>query len=217
MSTGNVTQHCPLCRGESAETFFEDKIRIYLRCHSCRLVFVPEDYRVDIEEERRIYDLHQNDPEDPGYRRFLSRLSNPLCARLAPGRTGLDFGCGPGPALQALLEEKGHRVDLYDPYYYNDPEVFRRRYDFICASEVVEHLRDPGSAFDTLFKLLKPGGWLGIMTKLVIDKDAFSRWHYIRDLTHIAFYSRNTFAYIARRFRARMALVDRDVILLQKT
>ena len=90
-------------------------------------------------------------------------------------------------------------------------------YPITPSTEVVEHLRDPGSEFATLFAMLKPGGWLGIMTKLVIDKDAFSRWHYIRDLTHIAFYSRDTFAFIARRFQARLKVVGNDVILLQKT
>lgn len=207
---------CPLCHCCDFEPFFQDQTRSYIQCDACRLVFVPVSHRITLEEERRIYDLHQNDPEDQDYRQFLSRLSSPLLERITPGQTGLDFGCGPGPALPAMLEEKGFKVDLYDLHYHNDPGVFRKRYDFICATEVVEHLRDPGSVFDNLFSLLNSGGWLGIMTKLVIDKQAFSRWHYIRDLTHICFYSRKTLEDIARRFNARLELVAEDAFLFRK-
>ena len=216
MSTPLDAPRCPLCRSENADLFFEDKRRRYLRCRHCRLVFVPQRYWLSPEAEKATYDLHQNDARDPGYRRFLSRLSRPLAERLEAGRKGLDFGCGPGPTLSVLLEEQGHGVDLYDPFYCNDPSVFDKTYDFICATEVVEHLHDPDREFQALFRMLNPNGWLGMMTKLVIDLHAFSRWHYIRDMTHICFYSRPTFAYLAQRFDARLHMIADDVILLHK-
>ena len=70
--------------------------------------------------------------------------------------------------------------------------------------------------FAALFAMLNTGGWLGIMTKLVIDKHAFSRWHYIRDMTHICFYSPITFEYLAQRFNAPCSFFSKDVILLNK-
>ena len=207
---------CPLCRGDDIDRFHEDDSRIYLSCLNCRLVFVPKRHWLGAEETKAIYDLHQNDPEDPRYRRFLSRLVVPLTAKLTPNQRGLDFGCGPGPTLSVMLAEHGQQVDLYDPIYHNDPAVFARSYDFICASEVVEHLQDPGKAFFSLFKMLKPGGWMGIMTKLVKDRHAFRQWHYIRDLTHICFYGRPTFEYIAQRFDAVLNIVAKDVIMLNR-
>ncbi len=54
------------------------------------------------------------------------------------------------------------------------------------------------------------------MTKLVIDKEAFRSWHYIRDMTHISFYSRPTFEYIAEQFNAELTFISSDVILLMK-
>ena len=34
---------------------------------------------------------------------------------------GLDFGCGPGPALTLLMEEAGFaKMNLYDPFYFAD-------------------------------------------------------------------------------------------------
>jgi len=208
--------HCPLCSSEDLDLFFEDKKRIYWRCFYCELVFVPSHYWLSPEDERATYDLHENDPQDQGYRQFLSRLSTPLLERLDSKEKGLDFGCGPGPALSSMIEEEGPRMDLYDPLYHNNPSVFDKKYDFICATEVVEHLRNPSKEFAALFKMLRQDGWLGIMTKLVIDKDAFKKWHYIRDMTHICFYSQSTFEYLARHFNAGLDFVANDVILLNK-
>lgn len=207
---------CPLCAATDCTEFFEDKRRRYRRCANCLLIFVPARYWLSASAEKDLYDLHENDVKDPGYRKFLSRLTSPLLEKLDAGQKGLDFGCGPGPALAVLLEERGHRVDLFDPFYANHPEVFQNRYDFICATEVVEHLHDPQREFSTLFGLLGSGGWLGLMTKLATDVQAFSQWHYIRDPTHICFYSRQTFEYLADRFDAELQLVGKDVILLQK-
>ncbi len=216
MVTKSDALHCPLCSCGEVESFFEDKERKYLRCNACQLVFVPRLYWLCAEDEKATYDLHENDPGDPGYREFLSRLCTPLLRRLGAKQKGLDFGCGPGPTLSSIFEEQGHQMDLYDPFYYNDPAVFKKKYDFICATEVMEHLRIPHREWAALFMMLKRGGWLGVMTKLVIDKQAFSNWHYIRDLTHICFYSKRTFLYLAQRFNVELYFVASDVVLLNK-
>ncbi len=208
--------NCSLCLSETDNLFFTDRNRHYISCDHCGLIFVPQDFWLNAVEEKAVYDLHENSPHDQGYRNFLSRLTTPLSEKLKPQQKGLDFGCGPGPALPTLLEEQGHQVDRFDLHYHNDPTIFGNRYDFICATEVLEHLQAPNSEFTKLFSILKPGGWLGIMTKLVIDRQAFSKWHYIRDLTHICFYSHGTFEYLAHRFNAELNVVANDVILLRK-
>lgn len=208
--------YCPLCQTPGATPFHTDENRSYFQCSHCLLVFVPEQFWISPTEEKAVYDLHDNHADDPGYQQFLSRLSQPLTQRLMPLSKGLDFGCGPGPALPAMLKALGHEVECFDPYYCNQKEVFNTRYDFICATEVAEHLKEPGKEFSRLFKILKPNGWMGFMTKLVIDKNAFKNWHYIRDNTHICFYSKTTFEYMAARFKARLEIIGSDVILLNK-
>jgi len=216
MKTKLNEYRCSLCSSKHINLFFEDKNRSFLQCSNCKLVFVPGEFWLSAEAEKATYDLHVNDPQDQAYRKFLSRLTTPLLEKLNPNQNGLDFGCGPGPTLSVILEEQGHQVDIYDPFYFNDPSIFNKKYDFICATEVVEHLHDPDNVFADLFSMLHLNGWLGIMTKLVIDADAFRKWHYIRDLTHVCFYSRETFEYIAHRFNAECNVIGNDVILLNK-
>jgi len=57
-------------------------------------------------------------------------------------------------------------------------------------------------------------GGLGIMTKLIRDKESFSHGHYIRGLTHVCFFSRGTFAYIAQKYTTSFFFIEDDVILL---
>lgn len=209
-------RHCPLCGAEQTQFYYEDACRPYYCCGCCGLVFVPGRYHLDRNAEKAEYDLHRNEVDDPGYRAFLSRLSVPLLERLPAGARGLDFGCGPGPALAAMLEEAGHAVSLYDSFYYPDVSVLNDEYLFVCATEVVEHLHAPGRELDRLWSLLAPGGWLGVMTKLVRDREAFAGWHYKNDATHVCFFSRATWRWWSQRNGARVEFVGADVILLQK-
>ena len=210
----NGETHCPLCCGSAISAYFRDR-RPYLQCATCHLVFVPPDHYLSREQERAEYALHENDVADPGYRLFLSRLMQPLVARLAPGARGLDFGCGPGPALAHMLRESGFEVALYDSVFAPDESVMTANYAFICATEVVEHLHYPGRELERLWSLLEGGGWLGIMTKLVRDREAFSRWHYKNDPTHVCFFSVATWQWWARQHGAHLEIIGADVILLQ--
>lgn len=208
--------HCPLCKGGALSDYFVDRRRPYLHCATCSLVFVPPAHYLDREAERAEYDLHQNTICDPGYRAFLSRLLQPLIRRLEPGARGLDFGCGPGPALAHMLRESGFEVSLYDSFYAPERSVLDTAYDFICATEVVEHLHQPGRELAVLWSLLQPGGWLGIMTKLVRDQASFASWHYKNDPTHVCFFSEQTWRWWARQRGASLSIVGADVILLHR-
>ncbi len=207
---------CPLCHDSDSVEYHSDSRRRYLQCPRCHLVYVPARYHLDPGAEKAEYDKHQNSTDDPGYRRFLGRLAEPLGKRLAAGSRGLDFGCGHGPALADILGSKGLPVALYDLYYYPDTTALHGSYDFICATEVIEHLAHPDREIRVLWQLLARGGTLALMTKLVINPTRFASWHYIRDPTHIAFYSRSTMRWLAHRFGARLEFVDDDIIFLTK-
>jgi hypothetical protein len=207
---------CPLCTQAGAEFYVEDKFRRYYQCSNCQLVFVPPQFFLSPAQEKAEYDLHENSPDDPRYRQFLSRLFEPMNNRLAPNSHGLDFGSGPGPTLSLLFEEAGHRMTIFDPFYAKDPSVFLSNYDFITATEVFEHLHFPKREIFRLWNGLTLDGILGIMTKLVSSRDAFVNWHYKNDPTHVCFYSRPTFEWLAHQLSADLLFIGNDVILLVK-
>lgn len=211
-----MMQTCPLCASPDTGRYHRDDERDYLSCRHCSLVFVPAWQHLSTAEEKAVYDRHENHPDDLGYRRFLGRLFTPLVARLSPGSQGLDFGSGPGPTLSVMFEEAGYSMALFDPFYAPDASVWQRDYDFITATEVVEHLAAPGREIERLLDHLRPGGWLGLMTKRVRSREAFADWHYIRDPSHVAFFSESTFQWLGRRFELDVTFPADDVVLLQK-
>lgn len=210
----NTTHFCSLC-GAAAIDYHRDKTRNYYQCTHCDLVFVlPEDF-LSTEDEKSRYDLHQNSPHDTGYRQFLARMRDPMVQRLTPGSLGLDIGSGPGPTLSTMFKEEGYPMALYDPFYAPDASVLNKQYEFVTATEVVEHLRTPKESLYTMWNCVKPGGIFGIMTKLVIDKDAFANWHYKNDDTHICFFSKATFQWLSQQWKTTPIFLGKDIVLFE--
>lgn len=188
----------------------------YWRCGRCEATLMGPEHWLDRDAERQIYDLHDNNPEDAGYQRFLAKLVDPILNRAPDEAHGLDFGCGPGPALAKMLAAKGMEVSLYDPFYAPNPETLARRYDFITCTEVIEHLHEPRKVFQQLDQLLKPGGWLGVMTCFQTDDARFANWHYRRDPTHVVFYRETTLQWLAREMGWALEIPTKDVALFHK-
>ncbi len=207
---------CSVCHHPDLQLFTTVGHQIYRRCPLCQATMMDPAGWLSDREELAVYTLHDNGVEDAGYRRFLARLATPLVARLTPGQRGLDFGCGPGPALAAMLEEKGFSVARYDPAFLPDRALLEAQWDFITCTEVAEHLRCPLDVFALLDTLLKPGGLLGVMTCFQTDDDRFVNWHYRRDPTHIVFYREQTFRWLADHFGLELTIPRKDVVLLCK-
>jgi SAM-dependent methyltransferase len=180
------------------------------------LIFVPSEFYLNKQAERARYDLHTNTPDDMGYRKFLNRMFLPLNQRISQYSHGLDFGSGPGPTLSLMFEEAGHHMNIYDYFYANDASVFNRQYDFITATEVVEHLHHVKEEMERLWNCLKPGGYLGIMTGRYDDIDDFDRWHYKLDPTHICFFSAESFQWLCAQWNCTLHIIDKDIVILQK-
>lgn len=210
---------CPLCSTPDAPLFFKDDARggrEFFSCDGCGLVFVSPRFFPTPEEEKRRYDLHRNDPSDAGYRRHLSRMVRALAEHVPPGSRGLDFGSGPGPALRDLLVLAGYPTEVYDPFYAPDPSVLGECFRFVTATEVAEHLRDPASTFRRIWSLVLPGGCLGLMTQSPPSARDFKMWSYKNDITHLCFFRKESFEYLARQWSARVLFPEPDVILMIK-
>ena len=207
---------CPVCAEWECRQFAEIDARVYWRCDACFATFLDPSLLPSPEVELREYQLHQNDPGDPGYRRFVGKVVTPLLERLEPNSSGLDFGCGPGSALAAMMREAGHAVELYDPFFCNHIEALQRAYDFVACTEVIEHFHHPATEFAKLNALLKPAGWLAVMTCFQRDDARFERWHYRRDPTHVVFYKEETLRVLARRFDWTCEFPSPNVALMRK-
>ena len=115
-----------------------------------------------------------------------------------------------------MLSKEGFSVSLYDPYFYPDKAVLSKQYDFITCTETAEHFYDPFKEFNTFNDLLKPGGWLGIMTSFLTTDDKFENWYYRRDPTHVTFYCEKTFQVMASQRDWTCEIKSRNVVLMQK-
>ena len=207
---------CPLCNSNLTESFHRDSYREYLKCSNCDFVFVPKIYHLSENGERARYDSHNNNPEDDRYRNFLSQLLSPLQERIPKNASGLDFGSGPGPTLSLMLEECGYSVDLYDKFYAKNDVVFEKQYDFITASEVVEHLRQPFVELSRLMDLLKSNGVLAIMTQILTPQKDFEQWYYKNDPSHIGFFNEKALNCLAQKWQAELYVISERVVMFKK-
>ena len=211
-----MANNCPLCQSTRLKPYFENKDANYLSCFQCDLVFAPKEFHLNDSQEKIRYDSHQNNPEDEHYRQFLSQAFNPVIDFINPGDKGLDFGCGPGPTLSVMFEEQGYKVDLFDKFYVNNQSIFNNKYDFITATEVAEHLSEPGDELTKLYTMLSKGGVLAIMTKMLDNQINFESWYYKDDPTHICFFSQVTMRHLAKAWGAQIQFYSNDVILFYK-
>jgi len=207
---------CPLCYHPHPTVFHQDNKRTYFICPVCELVFVHPDHYVSPAAEKKRYDLHQNSSDDPGYERFLEQLAQPVRQRIQAGASGLDFGSGPFPELQALLQAAGYVMNIYDPFYAPDRAAFEANYAFITAAEVVEHLQAPRRELDRLWDCLLPGGLLAIMTDIRHPAIEFKTWHYISDPTHVVYYAPATFIWLGQHWGVQVEFSGETVALFQK-
>jgi SAM-dependent methyltransferase len=206
---------CPLC-GSNDLYPLACKTRRYFRCELCRLVHLDASQRLSEADEKAVYDDHENLIDDQGYRRFLSRTFDEVTKRTPAPAKGLDFGCGPGPALVAMAEEAGYEMARYDKYFHPDESALAQRYDFITSTEVIEHLAEPLPILDQLWSLLHPGGLLVLQTKRVLDDERFRSWHYRNDPTHITFFAEASFHWLGERWGCIPEYPHADVVCFLK-
>lgn len=147
---------------------------------------------------------------------LLNSLFLPVMERLEPGARGLDFGSGPSPVLASMFRQEGFEVELFDQFYARNPRVLEKVYDFIILSEVIEHLKNTRGDLDRLYRILKPGGFLGILTGMLPEAGEFPKWHYKNDKTHVCFFSRDTFRWISAKWGAEVEFPGDNVAIVRK-
>jgi len=144
---------------------------------------------------------HEPNPDDPTW------LHGALCKRF-PDTVGLDLR----QDLVEKLEKFGYRN-----LYVANAETFdlNRQFDTIVASEVIEHLSNPGSFLDRAKKHLAPGGKLIITTPFPFSllEMTYAFLKYPRtcwNVEHTCWFCVQTLGELARR--AGLRVVHQDLI-----
>ena len=207
---------CIVCKNSNTEVFahFDDKK--YWKCRTCKAIYLDKRNYLNSKEEYAHYLTHNNDIEDERYKLFLSKLMNPLIKELKENSTGLDSGCGPGPALAKMLEEIGHKIYVYDPFFFPIHENLSKKYDFICCTETIEHFHDPYKEFYNFNELIINKGVIGLMTNFYTDDNLFEDWYYRKDPTHVVFYCEETFYSLAKIFKWNCEINEKNIVIFKK-
>lgn len=178
-------------------------------------MLLPEFYIDPASEEER-YRLHNNDVNDSRYQEFVSPITGTVRRDFPPNSFGLDYGCGPGPVAAVELEKQGYKLNLYDPFFANNPGALQNSYDFIICCEVMEHFHHPGKEFQLLYDLLKSGGKLYCKTSLFTKDIDFPGWYYKNDPTHVFFYTKESLEWIRSNFGFKSLHIEPKLIVFGK-
>ncbi|WP_228780113.1 class I SAM-dependent methyltransferase [Aquiflexum lacus] len=189
----------------------------YFACQTCDAKLMDSKFWSSKKEEKKHYESHNNDIDDPRYQKFTSPISNYVLKNFTTDSLGLDFGSGTGPVISKVLQDLGYRICQYDPFFAVDPAALQNQYDYIVSCEVIEHFYKPQKEFETFKKLLKPYGKLICMTLLYKEGVDFENWYYKNDPTHVFFYSEKTVEFIKNKFKFESYEIYSDRMVVWET
>lgn len=206
---------CPVCQSSEYVLFDQDKKRSYFKCSDCTLVFVPREQILSAADESNRYEAHQNSEDDPYYKKYLTDIAQETLPFLHSESFGLDFGCGKTKLLASIYEERGIQMDSFDLYFHPDESIWKKTYNFIILSEVIEHLAAPKETMESLNSLLKTGGEFFIKTKFYPESsEDFSNWFYKRDMTHVEFFNEKSMETLAQKLGKSFQKIGNDLYRL---
>ncbi len=200
--------NCLIC-GSNTREILAGKI-IYHKCNYCEFIFKDDKYIISKDEELCIYNRHNNSIDDIKYVAYFKKFIDNAIIPFFDKGFGLDFGSGPSPVFSMIMKrDYGFDMDIYDYFYQREKVYEGKKYDFITSTEVFEHLRNPIDYFELMKKHLKKNGYLCLMTLFHHnDDEKFVKWHYIRDKSHISFYSKKTIEVIAEMVSFEIVYFD---------
>lgn len=192
---------CKICNHDKLEKLVL-KYGLYYKCINCKVIFKDQSEIVPPNKEVSRYLTHNNSIFNFKYRNYLNSCIKGLSIYTLPKDSDiLDFGCGYQPVLSELLRKKGYNVFNYDLYFNSNEENLNKKYDAIVSIEVFEHFLAPAKTIVKISDMLNPGGKLFISTRLYPDNiDELNKWWYMKDETHIIFYTEDTIKYISKKY-----------------
>jgi len=214
-----VKLNCHICN-QKTYYFIDEKTNItYYHCHDCEYIFKSPECYQDFSVQKERYTLHENDEADTGYQAYFQRFLNFVLPLVGQSKAALDFGCGASSLLSKMLEKEGISCDYYDPIYHPDTLNDNKKYEFIVSTEVFEHLHQPKEVFEGLVERLEVGGYLALQTQFHPNEvEAFKKWYYHQDSTHIVFFTAQTFKVLCKKYGVEfMSDNGKNMVLMRKS
>ncbi len=205
---------CMLCGG-TAHNFYSHRQREFLQCLVCSSVFLHAKNYLSQQQEQSHYETHNNNPEDTGYKQFVSPITNAVLKDFTKDAKGLDFGSGTGSPIVKILSDNEYNINQYDIFFHNKEEMLQKQYDYITCSEVAEHFKEPYKEFKLLRSLLLPQGKLYLMTELFDENMDFGSWYYKNDPTHVFLYHPIAFEWIKNEFGFKKLTINKRLVILE--
>jgi len=204
--------HCPLCNN-IGKLFYKSKKRLFYQCENCYGIFIDKDLKPNQEIEKSRYEKHQNNSQDEGYQNFVSPITSSILKSFTIKDIGLDFGSGKDSAISKILEDNKFNIKKYDPFFYNNLNLLKKKYNYIACCEVIEHFHNPKKEFTLLKELLAPKAKLYCMTSIYNETIDFANWWYKNDITHIFIYHKKTLKWIEKEFGFSDSVINKNLII----
>lgn len=208
---------CPLCQNLQAKFFHQDKKRAFYLCNTCHLVFADAGTHLPPAAEKQRYGRTKISEKQKQLSQFIFPVLEQLEKHQTESLIGLNFGRVLNETDLQLIADAGHIFNQYDPFLAPDHSALKKTYDFVVSYRVFEHFQNPAKEWSLLTHLIKNRGWLAISTPLLTDLTGFSKWHHKNNLTHVSFYQKSTFEYLAANSEFALLFAAKDLILMQKT
>ncbi len=203
--------NCPLC-----DTYLQNRADTsFFKCPCCGAYVKDKTLYIDAAKEKAVYEKHHNDVNDIRYQKFTAPITDLLLENFTPEHLGLDYGCGTGPVIAKMLSDRSYQITCYDPFFYPSEAYLDQQYDFIYSCEVFEHFHQPKQEIQKLLSLLKPGGWLLVMTHIFDEQTRFENWYYRLDHTHVFIYTPKTLNFIASHFNLKVVKLGERLVVFE--
>lgn len=210
------TPNCVVCKSDSGKIFKRKSNYRFFKCQDCGLVYIdPLPQVKDLYDETYYFSWGLEGSATTGIPKALREMKlvtfglrlKEIEKHIKPGKF-LDVGCATGFALE-VAEKRGwepHGVELseYSSSIARDKFGFQivtgtifdadypdDYFDAVMLSDLLEHVPDPEVMIAEMFRILKPGGILSVITPNVesmTSKVMGRRWiHY--KLEHLFYFS----------------------------
>ncbi len=215
----NKSLNCRLCK-EEANLVFNKKILNkflvnYYKCPKCESLQTEKPYWLD-----EAYSKSNLCEDDLGaaYRTLRNHEKVFILSKILKVNKGLDWGSGDGLLCRLLRD---YELNFFSSDKYSLPKYSSKflisdfnNLDLIVSLEVFEHMSEPNSEIDFLFKQ-KPNS---IFISTLFYNNNEKNWHYLHPDSgmHIFFYSKKSLKMIAKKYDYNVCFFDNQYALFYK-